>query len=81
MTRRFFWNVRDRMKFRTVFENDDSVLGVSEKGEHKLFRKDTGGIMFDEPVASSREKVVKRSSHKSIHRVVRLAPRLFPQSV
>ena len=39
------------VKYRTVFENEDTVLGAGENGEHKLFRKDTGKICFDERVA------------------------------
>ena len=48
MTRRYFWQVPELTRFRTVFEDRDIILGVSEKNEHKLFRKDTGSITFDE---------------------------------
>jgi hypothetical protein len=48
MTRRFFWQLPEFVKFRTVFENEDTVLGVNDHNEHKLFRKDSGSISFDE---------------------------------
>lgn len=51
MTRRYFWQLPEFIKYRTVFENEDTVLGADENGEHKLFRKDTGKICFDERVA------------------------------
>jgi hypothetical protein len=51
MTRRYFWQIPEFIKYRTVFETDDTVLGANENGEHQLFRKDTGKICFDERVA------------------------------
>lgn len=78
MTRRHFWQVPEFIKFRTVFENDDSILGVSERGEHKLFRKDTGSISFDERAALSK-RLVNLAKRESVTRVVRLVPRLIPQ--
>jgi hypothetical protein len=51
MTRRYFWQVPEFIKFRMVFENTDTILGANDAGEHKLFRKDTGKICFDEAAA------------------------------
>lgn len=48
MNRRYFWLIPEFTKFRTVFETDKTVLGVSDENEHRLFRKDTGKICFDE---------------------------------
>jgi hypothetical protein len=48
MTRGYFWQVPEWTRFRTVFEDGEIILGVNEKNEHKLFRKDTGSITFDE---------------------------------
>jgi hypothetical protein len=48
MDRRFFWAVPEFAKFRTIFENEDTILGKNEANEHRLFRKDTGKICFDE---------------------------------
>jgi hypothetical protein len=48
MNRRYFWLIPEFTKFRTVFETDETVTGVSEQNEHRLFRKDTGKICFDE---------------------------------
>lgn len=80
MTRRHFWQVPEFIKFRTVFENGDSILGVNEKGDHKLFRKDTGCISFDERAALSK-RLIRLAQRQSITRVVRLVPRLTPQPV
>jgi hypothetical protein len=78
MTRRHFWQIPDFIKFRTVFENQDTILGINERGEHKLFRKDTGCISFDERAALS-ERLIRLAQRESITRVVRLVPRLTPQ--
>lgn len=48
MNRRYFWLIPEFTRFRTVFENEETVLGVNEENEHRLFRKDTGVICFDE---------------------------------
>lgn len=48
MTRRFFWLIPEFTRFRTVFETTETVLGVNGNNEHRLFRKDTGKICFDE---------------------------------
>ena len=80
MTRRHFWQVPEFIKFRTVFENEDSILGVNEKNEHKLFRKDTGSISFDERTALNK-RLIRMARRESVTRVVRLVPRLFPQPV
>lgn len=79
MTRRYFWQMPEKTKFRTVFENDDTVLGVNDRNEHKLFRKDTGCIVFAEP-RSRRARLREVSRRESVTRVVRLVPRLFPQT-
>jgi hypothetical protein len=51
MTRRYFWQIPEFIKYRTVWETEDTVLGADGNGEHRLFRKDTGKICFDERVA------------------------------
>lgn len=48
MNRRFFWLIPKFTKFRTIFENAETVLGINDAGERRLFRKDTGIICFDE---------------------------------
>jgi hypothetical protein len=48
MNRRYFWLVPEFTKFRTVFETADTVYGVNDENEHRMFRKDTGKISFDE---------------------------------
>ena len=48
MNRRYFWLIPEFTKFRTVFETAETVMGVNEENEHRLFRKDTGKICFDE---------------------------------
>ena len=48
MTRRLFWQIPECVKFRTVFEDRETILGVNEKNEHRLFRKDVGKICFSE---------------------------------
>ena len=48
MNRRYFWLIPEFTKFRTVFETAETVMGVSDENEHRLFRKDTGRICFDE---------------------------------
>ena len=51
MNRRFFWLIPECVKFRTVFEEAETIMGVNETNEHCLFRKDTGRICFSEPLA------------------------------
>ena len=80
MTRRHFWQVPEYVKFRTVFENDDTILGVNAKGEHKLFRKDTGCISFSKRAKLSK-RIINAAQRESITRVVRLVPKLTPQPV
>lgn len=80
MTRRHFWQVPEFLKFRTVFENEDTILGRNERGEYKLFRKDTGSISFDERIALNK-RLIRMTKRESVTRVVRLVPRLFPQPV
>jgi hypothetical protein len=48
MNRRYFWLIPECVKFRTVFEDAETILGVNEQNEHRLFRKDTGKICFSE---------------------------------
>ena len=51
MNRRHFWHMPEGIKFRTVFEDRETVLGVNERNEHRLFRKDTNNITFVEKEA------------------------------
>lgn len=53
MNRRHFWLIPEFTKFRTVFETTETVLGISDENEHRLFRKDTGKVCFDEREALS----------------------------
>jgi hypothetical protein len=48
MNRRYFWLIPECVKFRTVFEDAETILGINEDNEHRLFRKDTGKICFCE---------------------------------
>lgn len=48
MNRRFFWLIPEFTKFRAIFEDAETILGVSDEGVRRLFRKDTGKICFDE---------------------------------
>ncbi len=48
MNRRFFWQTPECIKFRTTFEDAETIVGVNEDGERRLFRKDTGKICFSE---------------------------------
>lgn len=48
MNRRVFWTVPDCTKFRTVFEDAETILGVDEKNQHRLFRKDSKKIVFSD---------------------------------
>ena len=48
MNRRFFWLIPEFTKFRATFEDAKTVVGANEENEHRLFRKDTGKICFDE---------------------------------
>ena len=53
MNRRYFWQIPECVKFRTVFEDAETIVGVSDDNEHRLFRKDTGKICFSEREALS----------------------------
>lgn len=46
MNRRFFWQVPEYIKFRTVFETDETILGATDDNQYRLFRKDTNQIVF-----------------------------------
>ncbi|HEX8737722.1 MAG TPA: hypothetical protein VF721_20485 [Pyrinomonadaceae bacterium] len=46
MNRRFFWQVPEYIKFRIVFETDETILGATGDNEYRLFRKDTNRIVF-----------------------------------
>ncbi|HEX8637013.1 MAG TPA: hypothetical protein VF692_03040 [Pyrinomonadaceae bacterium] len=48
MNRRLFWQIPECIKFRTVFEDAETIVGTSDDGRHRLFRKDTGKICFSE---------------------------------
>jgi hypothetical protein len=48
MSRRFFWQIPECIKFRTVFEDAETIVGTSDDGQHRLFRKDAGKICFSE---------------------------------
>lgn len=48
INRRFFWQTPECVKFRTVYEDAETIVGASESGEHRLFRKDTGKICYTE---------------------------------
>lgn len=48
MNRRYFWLIPECVKFRTVFEDAETIIGVNEENEHRLFRKDTGRVCFTE---------------------------------
>lgn len=39
------------IKFRTIFEDAETVMGVNDRNEHQLFRKDTSKITFAEKEA------------------------------
>ena len=52
MTRRFFWQIPECVKFRTVFEDKETILGANDDNEHHLFRKDVGKICFSEREAN-----------------------------
>jgi len=58
MNRRYFWLIPEFTCFRTVFETAETVLGVNGDNEHRLFRKDTGKICFDDREAL-RQSIVK----------------------
>jgi hypothetical protein len=51
MNRRVFWQIPECVKFRTVFEDKETILGVDASNEHRLFRKDAGKICFTESEA------------------------------
>ena len=51
MNRRHFWQMPQGIKFRTIFEDTETVMGVNERNEHRLFRKDTNNITFVETEA------------------------------
>lgn len=46
MNRRYFWQIPQCFKFRIVFENAETIVGVNDENEHRLFYKDTGKICF-----------------------------------
>jgi hypothetical protein len=46
MTRRHFWTVPDCVKFRVIFEDKETVVGVNDANQHRTLRKDTGKIFF-----------------------------------
>lgn len=46
MNRRYFWSIPEFTKYRTVFENAKTVLGVSEDNQFTLFRKEK--VSFEE---------------------------------
>ena len=48
MNRRYFWQIPECVKFRTIFETAETIVGVNDDNEHRLFRKDTGKICFSE---------------------------------
>ena len=64
MNRRYFWLIPAFVKFRTVFETAETVVGVNDENEHRLFRKDTGKICFDEREAL-RLSIVKLTEFES----------------
>jgi hypothetical protein len=64
MNRRYFWLIPEFTKFRTVFETAETVMGVNDENEHRLFRKDTGKICFDEREAL-RQSIVKLTECES----------------
>ena len=78
MTRRYFWQVPDFIKFRTVFENADTVIGVNDNNEHRLFRKDTGCINFDERAALN-QRLASLAERVSDEIRVRYVPRMHPE--
>jgi len=45
---KIFWQIPECVKFRTVFEDRETILGVNDDNEHRLFRKDVGKICFSE---------------------------------
>jgi hypothetical protein len=51
MNRRHFWQMPEGLKFRTIFEDAETVMGINERNEQRLFRKDTGKITFTETEA------------------------------
>ena len=51
MNQRFFWQMPEGIKFRAVFEDAETVMGVNVRNEHRLFRKDTKNITFVEQEA------------------------------
>ncbi|MGI8885060.1 MAG: hypothetical protein ACR2IA_12535 [Pyrinomonadaceae bacterium] len=48
MNRRYFCQIPECIKYRTVFEDAETIVGVNDDNEHRLFRKDTGKICFSE---------------------------------
>ena len=63
MNRRHFWHMPEAVKFRTVFEDAETVLGVNERNEHRLFRKDSGDITFaeNEALEKSLASLIKKN--------------------
>jgi hypothetical protein len=54
MNRRYFWLIPEFTRFRAVFEDAETVTGVNDERQHRLFRKDTGRVCFDEREALQR---------------------------
>jgi hypothetical protein len=48
MNRRFFRQIPEFVKFRVVFEDNETVPGASGSDERRLFRKDSGKVSFNE---------------------------------
>lgn len=46
MARRYFYLIPECVKYRIIFENKETVYGINERNEYRLFRKDTGRICF-----------------------------------
>lgn len=48
MNQRYFWLIPEFVKFRVTFETAETVVGVTDENERRLFRKDTEKICFNE---------------------------------
>ena len=66
MTRRYFWNVSDFAKFRTIFEDAETIMGADANDRFHLFRKDTGVISFDEAAARHLSRLKKSEKKASV---------------
>ena len=62
MNSRFFWQVPEYIKFRIVFETDETILGATENNEYRLFRKDTNRIVFS--ICEAMERCLAPQSEK-----------------